>query len=67
MAVRFLEIAEIEFDEAVQWYEAQAPGLGHSFLLEGLSAVRRISLYPTLGICSAKACAAAASTGFRLG
>lgn len=46
MAVRFLEIAEIELDEAVQWYEAQAPGLGHSFLLEVLSALRRISLYP---------------------
>jgi hypothetical protein len=44
--VRFLQIAEIELDEAMQWYESQAPGLGEAFLIEVLSAVHRISLYP---------------------
>ena len=45
MPVRFLQIAEIELDEAMQWYESQAPGLGEAFLIEVLSAVHRISLY----------------------
>jgi plasmid stabilization system protein ParE len=44
--VRFLQIAEIELDEAMQWYESQAPGLGEAFLIEVLSAVNRVSLYP---------------------
>jgi hypothetical protein len=34
--VRFLEIAEIEVDQAIHWYEAQAAGLGHAFLIEVL-------------------------------
>ena len=34
MRVRFLEIAEIELDDAVQWYGAQGPGLGNAFLIE---------------------------------
>jgi len=34
--VRFLEIAEIELDEAVRWYAEQAPGLGDAFLIEVL-------------------------------
>ena len=46
MTVRFLQIAEIELDEAMQWYESQAPGLGEAFLIEVLSAVHRVSLYP---------------------
>ncbi len=46
MTVRFLQIAEIELDEAMQWYEFQAPGLGEAFLIEVLSAVHRVSLYP---------------------
>jgi toxin ParE2 len=44
--VRFLEIAEIELDEAIRWYEAQAPRLGDAFLVEVLSAAKRIALYP---------------------
>lgn len=36
MTVRFLEIAEIEFDQAIRWYGAQAPGLGDAFLIEVL-------------------------------
>jgi hypothetical protein len=44
--VRFLEIAEIELDEAIRWYEVQASGLGDAFLVEVLSAATRIAQYP---------------------
>jgi hypothetical protein len=44
--VRFLEIAEIELDQAIQWYGAQAPGLGEAFLIEVLSAADRIAHFP---------------------
>jgi plasmid stabilization system protein ParE len=46
VTVRFLEIAELELNQAVQWYESQAPGLGDAFLIEVLSALERISRYP---------------------
>jgi hypothetical protein len=46
VTVRFLEIAEIELDQAVRWYGAQAPGLGDAFLLEVLSAANRIARLP---------------------
>ncbi|HJQ57835.1 MAG TPA: type II toxin-antitoxin system RelE/ParE family toxin [Vineibacter sp.] len=46
MTVRFLEIAEIELDQAVHWYEAQAPGLGDASLIEVLSTVDRIARFP---------------------
>ncbi|MCC6947741.1 MAG: type II toxin-antitoxin system RelE/ParE family toxin [Bradyrhizobiaceae bacterium] len=46
MTIRFLEVAEIELDQAIRWYEAQAPGLGNTFLIEILSATDRISQYP---------------------
>ncbi len=46
MTVRFLDIAEIELDEAIRWYDAQALGLGDAFLVEVLAAVHRIALYP---------------------
>ena len=46
MTVRFLEIAEIELDQAVHWYGAQAPGLGNAFLIEVLSAADRIARFP---------------------
>jgi toxin ParE2 len=44
--VRFLEIAELELDEAVQWYRAQAPGLGDAFLIEVLTTAQRIVDHP---------------------
>jgi hypothetical protein len=34
VTVRFLEIAEVELDQAIRWYSTQAPGLGDAFLLE---------------------------------
>jgi plasmid stabilization system protein ParE len=44
--VRFLEIAEIELDQAIEWYGAQAPGLGNAFLIEVLSAADRMARFP---------------------
>jgi len=44
VTVRFLEIAEIELDQAIQWYKAQALGLDNAFLIEVLSAADRIAL-----------------------
>lgn len=46
MRVRFLEIAEIELDEAIRWYQTQASGLGDVFLIEVLAAADRIAHHP---------------------
>jgi plasmid stabilization system protein ParE len=46
VTVRFLEIAESELDDAIRWYQAQAPGLGEAFLLEVMTTARRIARYP---------------------
>jgi hypothetical protein len=46
VTARFLGIAEVELDEAIRWYDAQALGLGDAFLVEVLAAVHRITLYP---------------------
>jgi hypothetical protein len=66
--VRFLEIAEIELDQAIHWYRAQAPGLDNAFLIEVLSAADHASpAFLRLGIHSAKVFAAAVSAGSRTG
>jgi toxin ParE2 len=44
--VRLLEIAEIELEEAIGWYEAQESGLGDAFLIEVLSVADRIERFP---------------------
>ena len=46
MTVRFLEVAEIELDQAIDWYRAQALGLDDAFLIEILSAAGRIARFP---------------------
>jgi len=46
VTVRFLGPAETELDQAVDWYESQTPSLGDAFLIEVLSAVERMALYP---------------------
>ncbi|MBV8746456.1 MAG: type II toxin-antitoxin system RelE/ParE family toxin, partial [Xanthobacteraceae bacterium] len=46
MTVRFLEVAELELDQAVRWYGAQAPGLGNAFLIEVLSALDHMERFP---------------------
>jgi toxin ParE2 len=43
---RLLEIAQIELDEAVSYYDSESAGLGKVFLLEVLSALERIRQYP---------------------
>jgi putative addiction module component (TIGR02574 family) len=45
VTVRFLEIAEIELDQAIEWYGSQAPGLGNAFLIE-TRPPRTASRYP---------------------
>jgi len=46
MKVSFLEIAQIELDEAVEYYNYELPGLGDAFLTEVLSALDRIGEFP---------------------
>jgi toxin ParE2 len=46
MQIRFLEIAEIELDEAIQYYNREAAGLGDDFLSEVLLALDRIGQFP---------------------
>jgi len=46
MRIRFLEIAQIELDDAVEYYNYEVPGLGESFLTEVLNALDRIGKYP---------------------
>jgi ParE toxin of type II toxin-antitoxin system, parDE len=47
MDIRFLDIAQRELDEAVEYYNAESPGLGDQFLLEVLSTLQRIRQYPS--------------------
>lgn len=47
MTIRFLEVAQHELDEAVTFYESQAPGLGQAFLSEVLTSLKRIHRFPT--------------------
>lgn len=46
MHIRFLEIAQIELDEAVSYYNLEFPGLGDAFLSEVLNALDRIGRFP---------------------
>ncbi len=46
MRIRFLEIAEIELDEAIGYYNYEAPGLGDAFLTEVLDTLDRIGKFP---------------------
>jgi len=46
MRIRFLEIAQIELDDAIAYYNYEAPGLGDVFLTEVLRALDRIGAYP---------------------
>ncbi len=44
--IRFLEIAQIELNEAVDYYNYEMPGLGDTFLIEVLNALDRIAKFP---------------------
>jgi hypothetical protein len=46
MEIRFLEIAQIEFDESVEYYNTESVGLGDIFLLEIVNAIERIEHFP---------------------
>jgi toxin ParE2 len=46
MQIRLLEIAQIELDEAIQYYNYEEAGLGDVFLSEVLEAVDRIAKFP---------------------
>lgn len=42
MEIGFLEIAQIELDETIEYYNSESPGLGDSFLLDALNAIEKI-------------------------
>jgi len=46
MKIRFLQIAELELDEAIQYYNYEAKGLGDEFLVEILETLERIAEFP---------------------
>lgn len=46
MQIRFLEPAQYELDEAVDYYNAQVPDLGLAFLHEVLASLDRVKQYP---------------------
>ena len=46
MEIRLLDVAQQEFDEAVEYYNAESPGLGDQFLIEAVAAFERIGQLP---------------------
>jgi hypothetical protein len=46
MEIRFLDVAQQELDETVDYYNAESQGLGDQFLLEVLSSLERIKQFP---------------------
>ena len=46
MTIRLLAVAQAELDDAITWYNAQAPGLGDAFLVEVLKVFRLIEQHP---------------------
>ncbi|MFC1836727.1 type II toxin-antitoxin system RelE/ParE family toxin [Thermodesulfobacteriota bacterium] len=46
MRIRFLDIAELELHEAIEYYNCEQPGLGALFLAEVLDSLDRIGKYP---------------------
>lgn len=46
MRIRFLEIAQSELDDAIEYYNYEVPGLGDVFLTEVLKALDRIGSFP---------------------
>ena len=46
MEIRFLDVAQQELDETVDYYNSESQGLGDQFLLEVLSSLERIKQFP---------------------
>ena len=42
MKINFLEIAQIELDDAIEYYNYEVPGLGDAFLAEVLNSLDRM-------------------------
>ena len=45
MQIRFLETSQFELDDAIEYYNYQAAGLGDAFLTEVLKAIDRIGKF----------------------
>ncbi len=46
MKINFIEIAQIELDETIEYYNYEVSGLGDTFLTEVLNALDRIGEFP---------------------
>lgn len=46
MKINFLEIAQHELDDAIEYYNYELSGLGDAFLTEALNALDRIAKFP---------------------
>ncbi len=46
MIIKFLDEAQLELDEAIDFYNNESDGLGSVFLQEVLNAIERIANYP---------------------
>ena len=46
MHIKLLEIAQIELDDSVEYYNSELDGLGYEFLAETLHAFDRIKNFP---------------------
>ena len=46
MKINFLEIAQIELEDAIEYYNYELPGLGKAFLTEVLNTLDRIGEFP---------------------
>jgi len=46
MKINFLEIAQKELDDAIDYYNCESPGLGDVFLTDVLNALERIAEFP---------------------
>ena len=46
MEIRFLDVAQQELDEAVEFYNGELQGLGNQFLLEVLGTIERVKQFP---------------------
>ena len=46
MKIRFLDIAQVELDDTVEYYNYESSGLGEQFLTEILNTLDRIAQFP---------------------
>ncbi|VAW46807.1 hypothetical protein MNBD_GAMMA02-291 [hydrothermal vent metagenome] len=46
MKISFLEEAQYELDQAIEYYDFQSPGLGQQFFQEVLNTLDRIASFP---------------------